>query len=288
MIDLPQETLKLYNTSKNDFENLLVTIQEDCKKIKIDFLAKEFYVLKSKPEINDCDSFFLQFTPFLNQLIFFSKDDEVISKLKKYGFNNATLKWMIDINEIESEIRRLENIEGLLIFPHSYLSACIIYVSSKFQLDAFEHFIGNKNHNGLKNTNKLYIDAINRFRRRNYSLNKNLKPYKDEFECLMNEQLDLLEKTAVDNDEEISKASKFVLKTLNGNSGNINELFQFSKSGISKSIVYCELFSLLKLILKEKKYKTETEFYENDNTANYKNDYRLYKISKVRDFFNLK
>lgn len=287
MIDLPQETLKLYNTSKNDFENLLVTIQEDCKKIKIDFLAKEFNVLKSKPEINDCDSFFLQFIPFLNQLIFFSKDDEVISKLKKYGFNNATLKWMIDINEIESEIRRLENIEGLIIFPHSYLSACIIYVSSKFQLDAFEHFIGNKNHNGLY-TNKLFVDSFNRFRRRNYSLNNNLKPYKDEFEYLMNKQLDLLEKKAIDNDEEISKASKFILKTLNGNSGNINELFQFSTSGISKSSVHYELFSLLKLILKEKKYKSETEFYENDNTANYKNDYRLYKISKVRDFFNLK
>jgi hypothetical protein len=287
MIELPQETLKLYNTSKNDFENLLVKIQEDCKKIKIDFLAKEFYVLKSKPEINDCDSFFLQFTPFLNQLIFFSKDDEVISKLKKYGFNNATLKWMIDINEIESEIRRLEKIEGLLIFPHSYLSACIIYVSSKFQLDAFEHFIGNKNHNGLY-TNKLYVDSFNRFRRRNYKLINSLKPYKDEFEYLMNEQLDLLEKTAIDNYEEISKASKFVLKTLNGNSGNINELFQFSKNGISNSSVYCELFNLLKLILKEKKYKSETEFFENDSISKYKNDYRLYKISKVRDFFNLK
>jgi hypothetical protein len=287
MTDLPQETLKLYNTSKKDFENLLNTIQEDCKKIKIDFLAKEFYVLKSKPEINDCDSFFLQFTPFLNQLIFFSKDDEVISKLKKYGFNNATLKWMIDINEIESEIRRLENIEGLLIFPHNYLSACIIYVSSKFQLDAFEHFIGNKNHNGL-NTNKLYVDSFNRFRRRNYSLNNDLKPYKNKFEYLMNKQLDLLEKKAVDNDEEISKASKFVLKTLNGSSGNINELFQFSTSGISKSSFYYELFPLLKLILKEKKYKSESEFYENNKEAIYNNKYRLYKISKVRDFFNLK
>ena len=287
MIDLPQETLKLYNTSKNDFENLLNTIQEDCKKIKIDFLSKEFYVLKEKAEIIDCYRFFLQFTPYLNQLIFFSNDDEVISKLKKFGFNYATLKWMIDSNEIESEIRRLESIEGLLIFPHSYLSACIIYVSSKFQLDAFEHFIGNENYNGVY-TNKLYVDSLNRFRRRDFSLNKNLKPYKDEFEYLMNEQLDLLEKTAVDNDEEISKASKFVLKTLNGNSGNINELLQFSKSGISKSRVFYELFNLLKLILKEKKYKSEIEFYENDNELIYNYNYRLYRISKVRDFFNLK
>jgi hypothetical protein len=53
MIDLPQEIIKLYNTSKNDFENLLVTIQEEYEKLKIDFLAKVFYVLKSKPKIND-------------------------------------------------------------------------------------------------------------------------------------------------------------------------------------------------------------------------------------------
>lgn len=287
MIDLPQETLKLYTTSKNDFENLLNTIQEDCKKIKIDFLSKEFFVLKEKPEIIDCYRFFIQFTPYLNHLIFFSNDDEVISKLKQYGFIDQILKWMINIKEIESEIRRLENIEGLLIFPHSYLSACIMYVSSKFQLDAFVYFIEGANYNGLE-TNKLYVDSINRIRRRNYNLINSSKPYKDEFEYLMNEQLDLLEDKSIENGSDKSKATKFFLKTLNGNSGNINELFQFSKSGISKSSVFYELFNLLKLILKEKKYKSETEFFENDNMSNYKNDYRLYKISKVRDFFNLK
>lgn len=287
MINLPVETLKLYNASIKDFETQLITIREDCKKIKEDFLLKEFYTLNTNAEINDCYSFYLQFTPYLNQLIFFANDDEVISKLKKYGFNTATLKWMIDINEIESEIRRLENIEGLLIFPQAYLSSCIIYVSSKFQLDSFEHFIGNVNHNGLI-TNKLYVDSINRFRRRNYNQINDSKPFKGKFEYLMNEQLDLLENKAIENGEEKLKASKFVLKTLNGNSGNINELFQFSTSGISKSSVYYELFTLLKLILKDKKYKSETEFYENNNIAYYNNKYRLYKISKVRDFFNLK
>jgi hypothetical protein len=67
-----------------------------------------------------------------------------------------------------------------------------------------------------------------------------------------------------------------------------HHLFQFSTSGISKSSVYYELFNLLKLILKEKKYKSETEFFENDSISKYETDYRLYKISKVRDFFNLK
>jgi len=287
MIDLSVETLKLYNESLIDFENQLNNIDENCKKIREDFLSKEFFTVKSKPEINDYYSFLLQFTPYLNHLIFFFKDDDVISKLKQYGFIDPILKWMIDIKEIESEIRRLEKIEGLLIFPNIYLSACIIYVSSKFQLDTFEYFIGSVNYNGLE-TNKLYVDSINRFRRRNYDLINSSKPYKDEFEYLMNEQLDLLENKAIENGEDESKASKFILKTLNGNCGNINELFQFSRKGISKLSVYYELFHLLKLILKEKKYKSEIEFYENDNESIYNNNYRLYRISKVRDFFNLK
>lgn len=287
MIDLPIETLKLYNESVKNFENQLIKIQEDCKKNKANFLSKDFCTLNTNAEIKNFFSFFLQFTPYLNQLIFFSNDDEVIAKLKKYGFKYASLKWMIDINEIESEIRRLEKIKGLLIFPEVYLSFCIIYASSKFQLDAFEHFIGNVNYNGLY-TNKLYVDLINRFRRRNYKKINNSKPSKDMFDYLMNEQLDLLENKAIENGEEKSKASKFVLKTLNGNSGNINELLQFAISGISKSKAYYELFPLLKLILKDKKYKSEIEFYENNNIANYNNNYRLYKISKVRDFFNLK
>ena len=43
---------------------------------------------------------------------------------------------MININEIEYEIRRLENLEGLLIFPEEYLSSCINYVSLKFELES--------------------------------------------------------------------------------------------------------------------------------------------------------
>lgn len=287
MIDLDVETLKIYNASKNEFENKLNKIQEDCKKIRIDFLSEEFFSYEPKAEINNRISFFLQFKPFLSHLIFFQKDDEVISKLKKYDFNNATLKWMININEIEYEIRRLENLEGLFIFPEEYLSSCINYVSLKFELDAYEHFIGNITYNGL-NTNKLYVDWVNRFRRRNYNQINNSKPHKSEFELLMNEQIDLLENKAIEIGEDKSIASKFILKSLNGNSGNINDSFQFLTSGISISNFYYEFFHLLKLILKEKKYKSKREFYENDNVEIYNNSYRLYKISKVRDFFNLK
>ena len=81
MISLPIETLKLYNASIKDFENQLIAIRKDCKKIKEDFLLKEFYTQKTNTEINDCHSFLLQFIPYLNQLVFFSKDDEVVSKM---------------------------------------------------------------------------------------------------------------------------------------------------------------------------------------------------------------
>ncbi len=58
MIELPVETLKLYNESLIDFENQLITIREDCKKIREDFLLKEFFTLKTNAEIIDCNNFF--------------------------------------------------------------------------------------------------------------------------------------------------------------------------------------------------------------------------------------
>lgn len=287
MIDLTEETLKTYQDGKKNFEEKLVSIRQECEIIKKDFLAKDFIIYNSKADINQSYSFFLQFVPYLNYLIYFSKDEEVISKLQSCGFTFATLKCMIDINEIESEIRRLEKIEGLLIFPYAYLYSCIFYVSLKFRLNALEYFLGNVSYNGLV-TNKIHVDFTKRMRRRNYNQNNKLKPSKDEFENVMNEQIDLLEKTIIENGEDKSKFLKSLLKLLHGDSGSIYELFQFSTKGISKSSFYFELFSLLKIIVKDKKLKSETEFFDNTSEQFYNNDYRLYRISKVKDILNLK
>lgn len=287
MIDLPEETLKTYQDGKNNFEEQLISIRQECEFIKKDFLAKDFNIYNSEAEINACYSFFLQFVPYLNHLIYFSKDEEVISKLKSYGFTYATLKWMININEIESEIRRLEKIEGLLIFPHGYLYSCIFYVSSKFRLNALEYFLGNVSYNGLV-TNKIHVDFTKRIRRWNYNQNNKSKPSKDEYENLMNQKIDLLEKKSIENGEDKSKSIKSLLKLLHGNCGSIHELFQFSTKGISKNSVYFELFPLLKMIVKDKKLKSETEFFDNTAEQVYNNDYRLYRISKVKDILNLK
>ncbi|TAE69154.1 MAG: hypothetical protein EAZ85_13390 [Bacteroidetes bacterium] len=287
MIELSEETLKLYQDGKKNFEAQLVSIRQECEFIKKDFLSKDFNIYNSKDEINSCYSFFLQFVPYLNYLIYFSKDEEVISKLKSCGFTYTTLKWMIDINEIESEIRRLEKIEGLLIFPDSYLYSCIFYVSSKFRLNALEYFIGNVSYNGLV-TNKIHVDFTKRIRRRNYNHNNKSKLSKDDFENLMNEQIDLLEKKSIENGKDKSKSIKSLLKLLHGDCGSIYELFQFSTKGISKNSVYFELFPLLKMIVKDKKLKSETEFFDNTAEQVYNNDYRLYRISKVKDILNLK
>jgi hypothetical protein len=287
MIDLPEETLKVYQDGKKNFEEQLVSIRQECEIIKKDFLTKDFIIYNSEAEINACYSFFLQFVPYLNHLIYFSKDEEVISKLKSCGFTYATLKWMIDINEIESEIRRLEKIDGLLIFPHAYLYSCIFYVSSKFHLNALEYFIGNVSYNGIV-TNKIHVDFTKRIRRRNYNHNNKTKLSKNEYENVMNEKIDLLEKKSSENGENNTKSIKFILKLLHGDCGSIYELFQFSTKGISKSSFYFELFPLLKMLVKDKKLKSETEFFDNTAEQVYNNDFRLYRISKVKDILNLK
>jgi hypothetical protein len=287
MIELPEETLKLYQDSKKNFENQLVSIRQECKKIKEDFLSKDFETINSNSDISESYRFLLCFFPYLNHLIFFHNDIEIITKLKKYGFINATLKWMIDINEIEKEIKRLEQIDGLLIFPYEYLSNSIIFVQTNFQIETFDSFIGNVIYNG-KETNKFYADLMNRIRRRNYKGIKKIKNPKSEYEYLMNEQLAFLEKLPNKFGFEKSDLLKIFLKLKIGNSGYFKESFLFVNTAISKNKVYIELFPLLKLILKNKILLSENDFYECTTETIYNNNYSLYRISKVRDIFNLK
>lgn len=287
MIELPVETLKLYQDSKKNFENQLVSIRQECKKIKEDFLSKDFEIFNSNSDNSGCFRFLLQFTPYYNHLIFFPNDNEIKMKLKKYGFIDATLKWMINIDEVEDEIRRLEQIDGLLIFPHNYLFNCITFVQTNFQVETFDSFIGNIVYNG-KETNKIYVDLINRIRRRNYKGIKNSKHYKSEFESLMNEQLDFFEKLSIEFGFEKTAFLNLFLKLSVGNSGYFKELFLFVNTAISKNKVYIELFPLLKLILKNKILLSENDFYECTTETIYNNNYNLYRISKVRDIFKLK
>jgi hypothetical protein len=287
MIILPDETLKLYNESKHHFEELLIKIKLDSETKKSIFLKEDFFSFNKYGDKNETANFINQFIPFLNHIIFFPKDNEVIAKLKKYEFSIGILKWMIDIEEIESEIRRLEKVDGLLIFPLLYLSNCINFVSSQFQIEVFENFCDNINHNNFI-TNKLYADYINRNRRRNYNNSRETKTFKSDFENTMNQYLDKLDNMSDVLGLDTNELNTYVAKSLKGNYEIMRDFIIFKNFGISKRKAYCEHFELFKMVFKHRKLKSEHEFYETKNGIEYNNNYNLYKISKVRDILKMK
>lgn len=287
MIFLPDETLKLYNESKSHFEELLIKIKSDSETKKSIFLKEDFFSLNKNADDNEKASFINQFVPFFNHIIFFQDDNEVTAKLRKHNFSKGILKWKININAIESEIRRLEKIDGLLIFPLQYLSNCINFVSSQFQIGVFECFFGNINYNSFV-TNKLYLDYVNRNRRRGYNNSKETNTCKSDFENTMNQHLDKLNYKCDFLDISRIELNSYITKNLKGNNEIMSDFIIFKNIGISKRKVYCEHFPLFKMVFIHKKLKSENEFYESKNEIEYNNDYTLYKVSKVRDILKLK
>lgn len=285
MINLDEKTQKLYEKELIQFDGFLLNIKSNYLQSKNKFLTENFIGV-NRFRVECHNTFIIQFIDFLGLLVFYENDKDVITKLIDLGFSNNLHKYITNIESIEKEIKRLELIEGLLIFPNSYLIACYNYLTTKFIIEALDKFIG-CDYNGIE-TNKLFVDFKNRNRRRNYEKYDNPKPFKNEFEYLMNMQLDLLEKKAIEFELEKSNFTNLNLKILNGKSSFLQKSFQFETIGLSNRQVYKELFPLFKLVLKDKEFKSMFEFDKNDYALNYNYDYDLYKISKVRDILNLK
>lgn len=287
MIIIPKETQLLYDKNLENFESLILKIKTDSEKVKHDFLSTNFKNFNPDDNLEIKSSFILQFTPFLNNLIFYKNDEEVINKLKQLGLRSNSLKWLINLDEIESEIRRLANIDGLLIFPHLYLALSINHISVKFQIEVYESFLDNLLYNGCE-TNRLSVNFRNILRKKNYALLEKSKICNTPYEDLMFDYINKLDSTALQFYMKNSKLFKHLIKLLSGNTMVFNESFIFEINGISKRQVYFEFFPFFKLLLKDLDLKNEIDFYNNNKDSYYNNNYRLYKISRIRDVFKMK
>ena len=264
-----------------NFENYLVELQKSKDTLERSFLASNFDSLPENSNKSDVSNFILQFLPYLDFLMFFDGDKEVKNKLNKLGFTNNVLKWLVSISDIEKEIKRLIKIDGLLFVPYNFLYASTEYIRLKFKIELVEGFGLNIMHNNIE-TNTVFLDLSNRVRRNNYINKKSSKPNKSEYDMLMNQHIETFEKISTELDQEKDLIIKSVLKSLNGNTKNITNLFEFRTVDISKNNAYCELFPLLKLIMKDVKMLDETEFYSSGNDKYYDGIYRIYKISRVQ------
>lgn len=272
-----------YKLNLSCFNETILSLKQSNEEIREKFLKDNLYSLKEIEETGDVNSFLLQFFPYLSNLIFFPNDEEVISKMRTLGFGNTILKFMVDLKDIETEIRRLDQIEGLLIFPYNFLYGIINHVEIKFKIEMVEAFGLSKIYNNSE-TNSIFIDSSNRIRRKDYNSSNNTLVKNSQFDILMNMNIDIGRKLTHDLGNEKEDFDKYLRKSLKGNTSFfINLLSQFYNYGISLRKVYLELFPLIKLIRKDLDYKllTEDEFYNNDEII-FQGKYDNYKINKVK------
>jgi hypothetical protein len=288
MIELNDYFLKYHEYQLKSFEEFLSIKKNENIKLRQKFLSEKLSEVNLFKE--DCySSFFIQFMDYFDFLSFSENDEIIISKLKDLGFTTS-LKYLTNIDNLELEIRRLDKIDGLLIFPYNYLFACYAYLTSKFKIESYESFQGTTEYNGIE-VNNLFMDTKKRVRR------KNIKTSPDEFyfDKEMRDLSDGFDRLVRLTTNEIYNSKKILLKIYNGNYRDFLDLFQFHHTTISKNAALEELFPLFMLIFKDKKLLNEPDFFdyydellENSGEQFYDKNYRKYKISRVRDILKEK
>ncbi|WP_339836093.1 hypothetical protein [uncultured Flavobacterium sp.] len=262
-----------------DFENVLSNLKINIQKQKKQFLDEDFKPIQKEPTKEEIMSFLKQFIPYFNYILFFNIEDEKIAnKLKKTGFTNNINKWFVNIEEIENEIKRLLTISELIFIPSSYLIASIQHLRLKFLIELIEGFTFILYNNS--DSNFLSVDFNKRIRRRNYKKKKNNG--KSDYEFLMEEIILFYENQSFELNLEKNYFIKLLLRATKGNTNIYKDLFDFRVINISMNTAYCELFQLMKIIMKDFKLLDEYEFNNKNHNNIYDGNYRFYKYRKVQ------
>ena len=281
---LPTEVRKIYNA---DF--FLFRSQIDDLKSKSIAAKKLLFTEKFEPFLNNGNKdntieFLMQFFEIVSDLTLFP-DNEVFSKLKELSFSHYSLRWFVDIEDILIEIERINNLKGVFILPSYYLFNITSHLKFKMIIGLIQDFGLNTSYNNA-DTNIVYKDFSERYRRREYNEKLMQKPKMDFFEQLMNLIFDL-NKIRGDKDNPMDKRT-FLQPFKDNTSFFYSKLDSFYCQGISRDKVYKELFPLVKMVLKDYEFLTEEEFWGKGKDANYDGNYNKYKISRVKKILQKK
>jgi hypothetical protein len=283
MIELTKELKLKYDTDVELFNNQIFELKAKSIIAKKRLLSENFIPYKNGCIKEDKIKFVNQFIDFLSDLTLFP-NDEIINKLREFKFAKNTLKWFVNLEEILNEINRLTNIDGLFFLPNSFLFAITNHLKIKFTVNLIEDFELNADYNNSE-TNIVFKDFVNRYKRREYNEIKNQSGKMDDFEIEMNNLLDNIE-IATENNKEL--ANKILLQSIKGNTSYYCTMLDlFHCKGISRDKIYLELFPLLNLILKDYKFLSYEEFYESEKNI-YKSNYNRYKIARVKKIIQKK
>lgn len=283
MIELTKEIKLKYDTDVELFNNQILELKAKSIIAKKRLLSENFIPYKNGCITEDKIKFVNQFIDFLSDLMLFP-NDEIINKLREFKFSKNTLKWFVNLEEILNEINRLTNIDGLFFLPNTFLFAITNHLKIKFTVNLIEEFELNTDYNNSE-TNIVFKDFVNRYKRREYNEIKNQSGKMDDFEIEMNNLLDNIE-IATENNKEL--ANKILLQSIKGNTSYYCTMLDlFHCKGISRDKIYLELFPLLNLILKDYKFLSYEEFYESEKNI-YKSNYNRYKIARVKKIIQKK
>jgi hypothetical protein len=292
MVDKIHFTEKSYNDYLNSllrFESVLRDKKKYIYKKRRQFLKYNFYKHDDQNLKEAEYSYITQFVPWIPFLVLCGNDEEIKAKLKEFKVKESTLNLMIDIDKIVFEIRRLQKIDGLLIFPEELLINSINYGEIVFLKTLLDEVLPDHNYNnGNKTSIEIYL--INFFRRYLYRLevNKAVGEKIISFDDLMVAELDEKVKNILEAGESPDEVTKQFRKIVLGDLKIIlNSFNTFFIVGISKNEYYSQLFGFLKQVVKNSKMLDEDTFYKFDIDGYYKGDYRFYKISRVKNLLKL-
>ena len=278
---LPQDIQLKHSADLIRYEKYIEELNKKAILAKKELLNENFSEYPMNGSIDDKSKFINQFW-FLENLVMFP-DDEVMKKLKELKFSNNSLKWFVDYNDIINEINRLNEIKGLLIFPHAYLTAINNHLQIKFFINFIEGFELNTKYNNA-DTNILYKDYAERNRRFKYNEEKRQTPKMAFFEEIMYNYYNHLEKKVGNR----KKSHNMILRIYRGETSDFLSILNiFQNEGISKNKVYNELFPLLKIIMKDVNFLSKEE-YHNKIDQFYEANYSKYKIARTKKILQKK
>lgn len=263
-----------------DNSNLLKSLDDLKSRAEIarnKILYDEFDQLVDSTNQDELINFVVQFIPLLRDVVFFP-DDELIVKLREYGFSKPVIKWFTSIEDVCHELEELRKLEGALFVLNGYLFACAAYIQTKVVVEAIESFGLNVKHGKNEESNIVHKNFDNLIRRREYNRAKGQKGKMDFGDSIMYTVIGSLEKQREDDFD----FEKMLLDASRGKFEKSKEFFQeFFAPEISKSKVYSALFPLLKLTFKDKEMLSQEEFDDLDEVT-YGGSYYKYKIARVK------
>ncbi len=258
-------------------------LKNKAEKAKAEIMNGEFEKLGDNPDQDDILFFVTQFLNFVPDCALFP-DEELINKLREYGFSKPVIKWFTPLDEILYKLKQLRDIDGAFFILNSMLFAISTYIQNKILVETIESFDLIVKHGKNEESNFLHKKFDNIFRRREYNKKKRQTGKMNDEERVLNLLIQNVERRIDSrfNFEDI------ILNSTQGKfdaiKGLISEAYFAPK--ISKNEIYITLYPILKIVFKDKVMLSEAEFNNLDELL-YGGSYRKYQVSRVKKILSI-